>query len=77
MGWFFFYQGIPPEVQPGRIIKIPVFFSLHIIVIRPRRYYVDLKQGALELPANFCSYFVKRKTIFSNERKDIGRGAEV
>ena len=38
-------------------------------MIRPRRYSVDLKQGPLELPANFCFYFAKRKTI--------GRGAEV
>ena len=68
-GLVFFLSGDPPEVQPGGMIKISVFFSLHIIVIRPRRYSVDLKQGPLELPANFCFYFAKRKTI--------GRGAEV
>ena len=76
-GLVFFLSGDPPEVQPGGMIKISVFFSLHIIMIRPRRYSVDLKQGPLELPANFCFYFAKRKTIFSNEIKDIGRGAEV
>ena len=28
--------------------------KLHITVTGPRRYYVDLKQGGLELPVDFC-----------------------
>ena len=67
---------------PKFLTKLTFFFlknvgKLHIRVTGPRRYSVDLKQGGLELPARLLFYFVKRKTASSNERKDIGRRAEV
>ena len=43
----------------------------------PRRYSVHLKQGGLELPADFYFTSLNEKNISSNERKDIGRGAEL
>ena len=45
---------------PKFLIKLTFLFlkkggKLHITVTGPRRYSVDLKQGGLELPADFFS----------------------
>ena len=45
---------------PKFLTKLTFFFlknggKLHITVTGPRRYSADLKQGGLELPADFCS----------------------
>ena len=44
---------------------------------RPRRCSVDLKQGGLELPADFCFTSLIEKLFLQNERKCIGRGEKV
>ena len=43
----------------------------------PRRYSVDLKQGGLELPADFCFTSLNEKLFLLNERKCIGRDEKV
>ena len=43
----------------------------------PRRYSVDLKQGGLELSADFCFTSLNEKLFLQNERKCIGRGEKV
>ena len=75
-------NGKTNEHVPKFLTKLKFFFlktagKLHITVTGPRRYSVDLKQGGLELPADFFFLFVKRKKVSSKARKDIGRGAEV
>ena len=67
---------------PKFLTKLALFLlknggKLHITGTGIRRYSADLKQGGLELPGDFCFTWLNKKLFFSNEKKDIGRRAEV
>ena len=72
------------------LTKLAFFFlknggTLHITVTGPRKYSVYLKQGELELPADFCftslnencffkwkkRHWKRRRSMGSNRKKDI------
>ena len=61
---------------PKFLTKLTFFFlknggKLHIIVAGPRRYSVDLKQGGLELPADFCFTSLNEKLFLQMKEKTL------
>ena len=60
--------------------------KLHITVTGPRRYYVDLKQDGLELPAGFCFTLLNEKLFlqmtleevqkYQKQKKEVGQEKE-
>ena len=62
------------EHVPKFLTKLKFFFlktagKLHITVTGPRRYSVDLKQGGLELPADFFFYSLNEKRFLQRQEK--------
>ena len=61
---------------PKLLTKLTFFFlksggKLHITVAGPRRYSVDLKQGGLELPADFCFTSLNEKLFLQMKEKTL------
>ena len=64
-------------VVPKFLTKLTFFFlknggKLHVTVTEPRRYWVDLKQGGLELPAEFCFASCNEKLFVQMKEKTLG-----
>ena len=61
---------------PKFLTKLTFFFlkngsKLHVTVTVPKRYSVDLKQGGLELPADFCFTLLNEKLFLQKKENTL------
>ena len=69
-------NGKTVEHVPKFLTKLKFFFlktagKLHITVTGPRRYSVDMKQGGLELPADFFFTSLNEKRFLQMQEKTL------